>query len=322
MKIAINGFGRIGRAFFRILESIPSNDLQITHINDTANFDKLIYLLKKDSVFGGFGRDCKIDNNKLIINNREIILSSFKNPKDSTFENVDLVLECSGEFLDMKSLESYIKNGASKVILSAPPKDEMPIYVCGVNEDSYKGEKIISNASCTSNAIAPIIKKIKEKYHIIGGNISIIHPFNNDQSLLDSPHREDIRLSRNATLNIIPTTSSIGKVLGKLFNELNGKFYGDSIRIPTSIVAFSNIDLLLREHISKDDILGIDFNNDIIGFDNEMSVSSDFIGELRSAVIASDLIKINHNLCRISIWFDNESGYAMRLIDMAKIINA
>lgn len=319
MKIAINGFGRIGRSVFRCINN-EVNDIQITHINDIRSFDRLIYLLREDSVFGRFGKDCKLYKNELVIKDKKIALSSFISPKDSTFGDVDVVLECSGEFLTTKSLESYIKNGASKVILGAPPKDEMPIYICGVNEDSYKGENIISNASCTSNAIAPIIKQIKQKYKIIGGNITIIHPFNNDQSLLDSPHKDSLRLSRNATLNIIPTTSSIGDVLGKLFGEFSGKFYGDSIRIPTSIVAFSNIDLMISDNISKDDILNLKFDSDIIGFDSDMLVSSDFIRDTRSAIIASDLIKINRNLCRISIWFDNESGYANRLLDMAKII--
>lgn len=324
MKIAINGFGRIGRVFFRILHSTNTPDIQITHINDIDDFDKLIYLLKADSLFGklDYIKQCKRYKNELIINDKKITLSSFNNPKDSTFGDVDMVLECSGAFLDTKSLESYIHNGAKRVLLSAPPKDNMPIYICGVNENAYKNEKIISNASCTSNAIAPIIKKLQEKHEIINGNITIIHPFNSDQSLLDSPHRDNLRLSRNATLNIIPTTSSIGEVLGKLFdsNSTKNRFYGDSIRIPTSIVAFSNIDLTFKNKISKDDILHMDFDRNIIGFDDCMLVSSDFIGDSRSSIIASDLIRVASNTCRISIWFDNESGYANRLLDMAKII--
>lgn len=325
MRIAINGFGRIGMAFLRLVAEYNkecrdnANNIEITHINDIKSFDRLIYILKQDSVFGKFNAKIELLDNQLIINDRKIILSSFKRPKDSIFENVDLVLECSGEFLDLESLKHYIDNGAKKVILGAFPKGEMPIYVYGVNEESYNGESIISNASCTSNAIGPIIKLLK-KYNIKGGNITTIHPFNNDQSLLDSPHKSDLRLSRNATLNIIPTSSSIGEVLGRLFIEFKGKFYGDSIRIPTSIVSFSNIDLLFENTITKDEILNLKFNNKIIDFDNEMLVSSDFIGSKKSAIIPKDLLKINNNLCRISIWFDNESGYAARLFDMANFI--
>lgn len=319
MKIAINGFGRIGRAFLRCVAN-SDNDIEVTHINDICDFEKLTYLLKRDSVLGKFTKECKIEGNSLFVNGRKITLSAFKNPQDSSFGDVDLVLECSGAFLDMPSLQSYIKNGASKVILSSPPKDNMPIFVYGVNEDSYNGEAIISNASCTSNAIAPIIKKIASHYKIQGGNISIIHPFNSDQSLLDSPHKSDLRLSRNATSNIIPTTSSIGYVLGRLFDELKGKFYGDSIRVPTSLVVLGIIDIVLDEKVSKEDILSLDFDSKIIGFDNDSLVSSDFVGDSRSAIIASDLIYINHNTIRLYIWFDNESGYVNRLLDMAKIV--
>ncbi len=316
MKIAINGFGRIGRAFFRNFYNTKPKDLEIIQINDICDFDKLVYLLKVDSIYGKFKHNFEYKNKELIINNHKISLSSYKNPKDFQ-TNADVIIECSGKFDDTKKLQSYIDNGASYVILGATPKDNMDIYIYGVNEHKYNGIKIISNASCTSNAIAPIINTINKKYKIQSGNISIIHPFNNDQSLLDSPHNNNIRLSRNATINIIPTTSSIGNVLKRIFNI---NFYGDSIRVPTSIVAFSNIDLVLENNITKDDILGLDFNNNIIGIDYDMRVSSDFIGDTRSAIIASDLININSNTARIGIWFDNENGYANRLIDMLNTI--
>lgn len=316
MKIAINGFGRIGRAFFRAFYNNKPKDLEIVQINDICDFNKLIYLLKEDSIYGNLKHDIKYKDNYIIINDNKISLSAYKNPKEFQ-TNADIVIECSGKFNDTQTMQPYINNGASYAILGSAPKDNMSIFICGVNEHKYNGEKIISNASCTSNAIAPIINKINTKYKILGGNISIIHPFNNDQSLLDSPHKDDIRLSRNATINIIPTTSSIGSVLQKIFNI---NFYGDSIRVPTSIVAFSNIDLILDRQISKNDILEIGFDDKLIGIDYDMRVSSDFIGDKRSAIIASDLININGNITRLGIWFDNESGYANRLIDMLNII--
>ena len=316
VKIAINGFGRIGRAFFRNFYKKHQKNLEIIQINDICDFDKLMYLLKEDSVYGRFKCDFKYQNDELIIDGKIIKLSSYKNPREF-ITNADLVLECSGKFNDTKSLQSYIDNGANLVILGAAPKDDMNIYIYGVNESKYSGEKIISNASCTSNAIAPIINTINKKYKILNGNISIIHPFNNDQSLLDSAHKDNIRLSRNATINIIPTTSSIGNVLKKVF-DIN--FYGDSIRVPTSIVAFSNIDLVFDKEISKDEILNLNFDSKIIGIDSNMLVSSDFIGDTRSAIIASDLVNINANTARIGIWFDNESGYANRLLDMLEVV--
>lgn len=316
MKMAINGFGRIGRAFFRNFYENKIKDLEIVQINDICDFDKLIYLLKEDSIYGKFKCEFKYQNNELIIDDKIIKLSSYQNPKEFS-TNADIVLECSGKFDDKKSLQPYIDNGVNFVILGATPKDDMNIYIYSVNESKYSGEKIISNASCTSNAIAPIINTINKKYKILSGNISIIHPFNNDQSLLDSAHKDDIRLSRNATINIIPTKSSIGNVLKKIFNI---NFYGDSIRVPTSIVAFSNIDLVFDKEISKDEILNLEFDHKIIGIDSDMLVSSDFIGDKRSAIIASDLININGNTARIGIWFDNESGYANRLLDMLEVV--
>lgn len=317
MKIAINGFGRIGRAFFRNFYNNKLANLEIVQINDVCDFDKLIYLLREDSIYGHFKHTITHNNNELTINNNTIKLSKYKNPQEFK-TNADIIIECSGKFDDKQMLQSYLDNGASYAILGATPKDDMDIYICGVNEHTYNGAKIISNASCTSNAIAPIIKAINEKCNILSGNISIIHPFNNDQSLLDSPHNNNIRLSRNATMNIIPTTSSIGNVLKKMFNI---DFYGDSIRIPTSIVAFSNIDLVLDRKLTKDEILNLKFNSNIVGIDDNMLVSSDFIGDKRSAIIASDLININNNVIRIGIWFDNENGYANRLIDMIDIIH-
>ena len=316
MKIAINGFGRIGRAFFRNFYKNKPKDLEIVQINDICDFDTLMYLLKEDSIYGQFKYNFKYQKNELIIDNKIIKLSSYKNPKEFR-TNADIVLECSGKFDNKKSLQGYIDNGVNIVILGATPKDDMNIYIYGVNETKYSGEKIISNASCTSNAIAPIINTINKKHKILSGNISIIHPFNNDQNLLDSAHKDSIRLSRNATINIIPTTSSIGNVLKKIFGI---DFYGDSIRVPTSIVAYSNIDLVFDKEISKDEILNLEFEPKIIGIDYDLLVSSDFIGDKRSAIIASDLININKNTARIGIWFDNESGYANRLLDMLEVV--
>lgn len=326
ISVAINGFGRIGRAFFR--NALNCKAIKITHIYDVKNFEILAYLLKHDSLLGEIGSEIEFKKDKFFVRGQEIKLTQ-------DFSGADIVLECSGAFLDTKSLESYLQNGAKRVILSAPPKDNMPIFIYGVNWDKYKGEAIFSNASCTSNAIAPVIHTISKKYKILGGNISTIHPFNGDQNLLDNPnasHLRDKRLSRNATQNIIPTSSSIGAVLGRIFNDLGanpneafngnvGNFYGDSIRVPTSLVCFSNVDLLLESTPKMDEILGLEWNCKIIEFDSESRVSSDFVGDSHSAIIVKDLIKINEQMLRISLWFDNENGYANRLLDIIKDLN-
>ena len=324
ISVAINGFGRIGRALLRL--AMNHSDIKISHIYDIKNFEILAYLLKNDSLMRDFKGKIEHKKDKFFVNDNEIKITQ-------NFSGADIVVECSGANLSTKSLESYLRNGAKRVILSAPPKDNMPIFIMGVNWQKYNGEAIFSNASCTSNAIAPIIYEIAKKYKILGGNISTIHPFNSDQNLLDSPHTHDKRLSRNATQNIIPTSSTIGNVLERVlgdlggefksdFNGIAGRFYGDSIRVPTSLVCFSNVDLLLDSTPNLNEILDLQFDEKIIAFDDEMRVSSDFIGDSHSAIIPKDLIHINSNLLRIGLWFDNENGFANRLIDIIKDLGA
>ena len=320
-NIAINGFGRIGRALLRL--ALNHSDIKISHIYDIKNFEILAYLLKHDSLMRDFKGEIECKKDKFFVNGNEIKITN-------DFSGADIVVECSGANLSTKSLESYLRNGAKRVILSAPPKDNMPLFIYGVNWQKYNGEAIFSAASCTSNAIAPIVYEIAKKYKILGGNISTIHPFNSDQNLLDSPHAHDKRLSRNATQNIIPTSSTIGAVLERVlgesrgdfsdFNGIAGRFYGDSIRVPTSLVCFSNVDLLLDSAPKMSEILDLKFDEKIIAFDDEMRVSSDFIGDSHSAIIPKDLIHINGKMLRIGLWFDNENGFANRLIDIIKTL--
>lgn len=317
-NIAINGFGRIGRALLRL--AMNHSDIKISHIYDIKNFEILAYLLKHDSLMRDFKGKIECKKDKFFVNGNEIKITQ-------DFSGADIVVECSGANLSTKALESYLRNGAKRVILSAPPKDNMPIFIYGVNWQKYNGEAIFSAASCTSNAIAPIVYEIAKKYKILGGNISTIHPFNSDQNLLDSPHAHDKRLSRNATQNIIPTRSTIGAVLERVLGEsrgdfsgISGRFYGDSIRVPTSLVCFSNVDLLLDSAPEISEILDLKFDEKIIAFDDEMRVSSDFIGDSHSAIIPKDLIHINGKMLRIGLWFDNENGFVNRLIDIIKTL--
>lgn len=332
ISVAINGFGRIGRALLRL--TLNHSDIKISHIYDIKNFEILAYLLKHDSLMRDFKGKIECKKDKFFVNGDEIKITN-------DFSGADIVVECSGANLSTKALESYLRNGAKRVILSAPPKDNMPLFIYGVNWQKYNGEAIFSAASCTSNAIAPIVYEIAKKYKILGGNISTIHPFNSDQNLLDSPHTHDKRLSRNATQNIIPTSSTIGAVLERVlgesksnlsgesrgesihdFNGISGRFYGDSIRVPTSLVCFSNVDLLLDSTPNLNEILDLKFDEKIIAFDDEMRVSSDFIGDSHSAIIPKDLIHINGKMLRIGLWFDNENGFANRLINIIKDLDA
>lgn len=303
---------------------IDCDDICVVCINDIADNANLAYLLKYDSVLGRLNAKIEVGESVIKCNDREIVLTSFSNPKDLDFAklgiSVDCVIESSGCFKTKDKLDLYLQNGAKKVLLTAPPSDDMSVYVCGVNEIYYNGESIISNASCTSNAIAPIIKILKEPLGIECGNITTIHPFNSDQSLLDSANKNGARLSRNSALNIIPTSSSIGAMIGVLFKEFDNRFYGDSIRVPTSLVSLSNIDLYVSNVSSKDEVLRLLGESKIIGIDYEKLVSNDFVGDNRSAIVIEDLLKVNGNLLRISIWFDNESGYASRLIDMLRVM--
>ena len=294
-----------------------------------------MYLLQRDSIFGRFPRALKLHKDRLILGGsgvdengvgendcREIIFSHFSHPKDSTFSDVDVVLETSGAFLECESLglflQNDLQNGVQKVILGASPKDEMPIFVRGVNEKSYAGEKIISNASCTSNAIAPIIAAISRKHRILRAAVTIIHPFNSDQRLLDSPHAADFRLSRSAHANIIPTKSSICAVLERLFPRV--RFAGDSLRVPSQIVCFGLLDLTLDSPMTRAEFLGLEWDKNIVGFTGELCVSSDFVGDLRSAVIDCESLRCEGANCRLGVWFDNESAYAARMIEMAGVM--
>ena len=315
INIAINGFGRIGRAFFKV--AAKQKDIHIKYISDIKDSNNLIYLLEHDSLLGRF--NLRMKEKTIIIEGKESFFLDSMHGENPKFNDIDIVVESSGAFLNFKALKSHLLRGARKVILTAPFL-ELPTYIIGVNENLYKNEKIISNASCSANAIAPIIKTINNKYKIISGNSTTIHPFNSNQSILDNPNPLGARFSRNASLNIIPSKSSIGEIIGLLFADLRGKFLGDSIRVPTSLVSFSNIDLVLEKNIIKDDILNLNFPK-IIGLDSKYLVSSDFIGDSRSAIIASDLVSVHDNICRIPVWFDNENAYANRLLDMVRIMH-
>jgi len=327
IKIAINGFGRIGRYVARL--ATQDEEIELVAINDLADIEMAAYLLKYDSVHGSF-LDLHVKNETTLhINGRDVAYFQQPDPQKLNFGSVgaDVVLECSGVFLTTDAVKHHIEKGVKKVIISAVAKDETPTFVLGVNEQEYKDQKIISNGSCTTNCLAPIAKIIDEEFGIQKGLMTTIHSYTNGQNLLDSKHPSDLRRSRAAAANMIPTTTNAAKGIYKVLPLLKGKLHGQSVRVPVPDVSIMDLNLVLERNIEQKE-LELLFDkasknelNGIILVDNEKRVSSDFLGSPYSSIIASDLTQvIGGNLVKIMAWYDNESGYSNRLLDMTKYI--
>lgn len=325
IKIAINGFGRLGRSIARVI--LQSKNVELVALNDVSNWKVLHYLFCNDTIHKALPYEVEFNEGYFGVGGRKIILSNFENPCDIDFGSVDVVVESTGKFLTQEFASHYLRKGAKKVILSAPALDDTHTFVLGVNDQEYRGESIISNASCTTNALAPICKILDTHFGIESGILSTIHSYTNDQNLLDNAHRSDFRRSRCAGLNIIPTSTGSAKALYRVLPNLKGKMHGHSLRVPVADV--SMVDLGVR--VKK--VLEIERLNEIfeeymhkemkgiIGFDEKYKVSSDFIGNPLSAIIAKDLTFIlQEKHLKIMAWYDNEWGYANRIVEMAKRI--
>ena len=327
-RIFINGFGRIGRSAARIILRDPT--LELVGINDLYAPEQIAYLLKYDSIYETLPMDIKTEGGVLRINDLKIPLYSQKRPEDLDLKSlgVDVMLQCSGMFLTLESNQPYIDNGASRVVVSTPPTDMMPTYICGVNADSYGGESIISNSSCSANAIVPILKIIEKHFGIRGAQMHMFHSYTAYQNLLDVKHYgADIRRSRAAAVNIIPLSSSAAKATAYFFPDLRDNLYAKSIRIP--VAATTMYDLLIKlggsydlEYVRERLVLEIAQNyRDIISAGTESKVSSDYIADPHSATIDLPLLDLaGDNLLRVSAWQDNEYGYACRLVEMTKVV--
>ena len=326
LKIAINGFGRIGRCVTRIASK--RDDIEIVAINDLADIDMMVYLLQNDSVHGTFDvRVQKIDANQIEIDGHRIAILSQANPQELHFENygTDLVLECTGLFLTTEVVRHHLEKGIKKVILSAPTQDEVtPTFVMGVNEQKYAGESIISNASCTTNCLAPVAKILDNAFGIEKGLMTTIHSYTNDQNLLDVKHNRDKRRSRAAAVNMIPTTTGAAKAINRVMPQLEGKLHGQSVRVPTPDVSMMDLNVVTTKETSEEE-LRVLFSQKaetelagILLVDKEQRVSQDFVGCNYSSIIAEDLIQvIGGNMVKVMSWYDNEWGYSSRLLDMA-----
>jgi glyceraldehyde 3-phosphate dehydrogenase len=325
-RIFINGFGRIGRSAARIILEDPT--LELVGINDLYAPEQMAYLLKYDSVYDTLPQDIKAKTGMLWVDTQTIVLYAVSNPSNLDLHalHIDVMLQCSGIFLTVESNQPYINNGVSKVIVSTPPSDAMPTYICGVNANNYQGEPIISNSSCSANAIVPIFKTIDKLCGIRGAQMHMFHSYTAYQNLLDAKHYSaDTRRARAAAVNVIPLSSSAAKATAYFFPKLVDHLHAKSIRIP--VTATTMYDLLIKlegshtlETVRERLIEEIETHYEgILSTTCEPKVSSDYIADTYSATIDLPLLDIaGENLLRVSAWQDNEYGYACRLVEMAK----
>ncbi|MGJ0311992.1 type I glyceraldehyde-3-phosphate dehydrogenase [Aliarcobacter cryaerophilus] len=324
IKVAINGFGRIGRCVARIIAT--RSDIELVAINDTAEASMLEYITKYDTVHGTFEGDVKVENGFLKMGKINAKLYSTRDAKELSFAKdcgAEIVLECTGAYLTQDKCQVHIDNGAKKVVMSAPAKDDTKTFVVGVNVHTYNGEKIISNASCTTNCLGPIAKIIDDAFGIEKGLMTTIHSYTNDQNILDVKHKSDKRRARAGAANMIPTSTGAAKAMKLIMPQLDGKLHGQSVRVPTPNVSMVDVNFLIKKDTTKEEINALFTQKSkelsgIVAVDNDMLVSSDLIGNTNSTIIASDLTQvIGGNMIKVMSWYDNEWGYSARLVDLA-----
>jgi len=332
IKVGINGFGRIGRMVFRAAVADFGNDIEIVGINDLLEPGYLAYMLKYDSVHGRFKGDIGVDGNNLVIGGKKIRLTAEKDPAALKWGDVgaDVVVESTGIFLEKtgdKGADKHIQAGAKKVIMSAPSKDDTPMFVYGVNCKSYAGQTIISNASCTTNCLAPVAKVLDEKFGIVKGLMTTVHAATATQKTVDGPSSKDWRGGRGILENIIPSSTGAAKAVGKVLPHLNGKLTGMAFRIPTSDVSVVDLTVVLDKPASKDAIDAAMKSasegelKGILGYTDEDVVATDFRGcPLTSIYDSKASIILDSNFAKIVSWYDNEWGYSCKVLEMARVI--
>jgi len=325
LKLGINGFGRIGRMVFRAAVENFSKDITVVGINDLLDADYLAYMLKYDSVHGQFNHDIKVEGNFLIVDGNKIQIFAEKDPTNITWGalDVDVVVESTGFFLTAELAEAHLKAGAKKVIMSAPSKDATPMFVYGVNDKTYAGQKIISNASCTTNCLAPISKVLNEKFGIVRGLMTTVHAATATQKTVDGPSKKDWRGGRGILENIIPSSTGAAKAVGKVLPELNGKLTGMSLRVPTSDVSFVDLTAELKnapaadkdaayaaicaamKEASEGELKGI------LGYTEDAVVSTDFRNNSCTSIFdAKAGIQLDPTFVKVCSWYDNEEKKA------------
>lgn len=329
IKIGINGFGRIGRIAFRVAVARPN--VEVVGINDLLDVEHLAYLLKYDSVHGRFEGDVEVKNGHLVVNGKTIRITAERNPEDLKWGEVgaEIVLDCTGIFTSLEGAQKHITAGAKKVAISAPSADA-PMFVMGVNHKKITAANtIVSNASCTTNCLAPLAKVIHDNFGIVEGLMTTIHATTATQLTVDGPSKKDWRGGRSALINIIPSSTGAAKAVGKVIPELNGKLTGMSFRIPTADVSVVDLTVRTEKSATMEEVkAAIKFASEnelkgILGYTEEAVVSQDFVSEPKTSTFDADAsIALNDNFFKLVAWYDNEFGYSTKLVDLAEYIHS
>lgn len=324
IKVGINGFGRIGRLVFRAMTE--RDNIEVVGINDLINAEYMAYMLKYDSVHGIFPGEVSVEGNDLVVNGKKIRVTAEKDPSNLKWNEIgaDYVVESTGLFLDKESAAKHITAGAKKVILSAPSKDDTPMFVMGVNHKELTDDiKILSNASCTTNCLAPLAKVIHDNFGIVEGLMTTVHATTATQKTVDGPSMKDWRGGRAALNNIIPSSTGAAKAVGKVIPSLNGKLTGMSFRVPTVDVSVVDLTVRIEKAASYEEICSVikaaseGELKGILGYTEDAVVSQDFVGDKRTSIFDKDAgIMLSPNFVKLVSWYDNEMGYSNKLVDM------
>ena len=328
IRIGINGFGRIGRMVFRAaVQNFP--DIQVVAINDLLEPDYLAYMLKYDSVHGRFKGEVSVEGNTLVVNGNKIRLTALKDPAELKWgeAGADIVVESTGLFLTQETASKHLAAGAKKVVMSAPSKDATPMFVYGVNDRSYKGEAIISNASCTTNCLAPVAKVLNDKWGIKRGLMTTVHATTASQKVVDGPSNKDWRGGRGVFENIIPSSTGAAKAVGVVIPELNKKLTGMSFRVPSSNVSVVDLTVELDKAASYQEICAemkaqsTGALKGVLGYTEDKVVSTDFRGEAKTSIFDAEAgIALDDTFVKIVAWYDNEWGYSNKVLEMVRVI--
>lgn len=328
IKVAINGFGRIGRFVFRA--ACERNDIEVVGINDLLDADYMAYMLKYDSTHGKFNGTVEVVDGSLVVNGNPVRVSAERDPANLAWDHidVDVVVESTGLFLTEETASKHLQAGAKKVVLSAPSKDSTPMFVMGVNHESYDGQKIVSNASCTTNCLAPLAKVLNDEFGIVDGLMTTVHATTATQKTVDGPSAKDWRGGRGASQNIIPSSTGAAKAVGKVIPALNGKLTGMAFRVPTANVSVVDLTVNLAKPATYEQICAAmksasegDLNG-ILGYTEDAVVSQDFIGDPRTSVFDAEAgIALTDTFVKVVSWYDNEIGYSNKVLDLVAHIS-
>ena len=323
IKVGINGFGRIGRLVFRAAQK--RDDIVVVGINDLIDVEYMAYMLKYDTMHGQFDGSVEIKNGNLVVNGNEIRVTAEKDPANLRWNEVgaEYVVESTGLFLTKEKAEAHLKAGAKRVVMSAPSKDDTPMFVYGVNHKTYAGQSIIPNASCTTNCLAPLTKVLNDNFGVVNGLMTTVHSTTATQKTVDGPSAKDWRGGRAAAGNIIPSTTGAAKAVGKVIPELNGKLTGISMRVPTLDVSVVDLTVNLAKPATKEDICKAmkaaseGELKGILGYTEDAVVSSDFLGDSRTSIFDANAgVYLTDTFVKVISWYDNEWGYSCKLLEM------